>query len=91
MIESARNDFASQHVYVHAADDMEGGMESGCYEIVRDNDKWTICACGMKLIACRDRRTALRTAKQAAALLKPDTLDPDGAESSRHPAADTKA
>jgi hypothetical protein len=87
MIGSVRNDSASQHVYVHAADDMEGGMESGCYEIVRDNDKWTICACGMKLIACRDRRTALRTAKQAAALLKPDTLDPHGAEPSRHPAS----
>jgi hypothetical protein len=52
-------------------------MESGCYEIVRDNDKWTICACGMKLIVCRDRRTALRTARKAAALLKPDTLPCD--------------
>ena len=45
-------------------------MESTCYEIVRDNDKWTICACGMKLIVCRDRRTALRTARDATALLK---------------------
>ena len=57
-------------------------MESACYEIVRDHDKWTICACGMKLIVCRDRRTALRTARHAAALLKPDESDTHGAEAS---------
>jgi hypothetical protein len=54
---------------------MEGGMASSCYEIVRDNDKWTICACGMKLIVCRDRRTALRTARHAMELLEPVALD----------------
>jgi hypothetical protein len=58
-------------------------MESTCYEIVRDNDKWTICACGMKLIACRDRRTALRTARHAMALLKPDQSDPHGTEAGK--------
>ena len=55
-------------------------MESTCYEIVRDHGKWTICACGMKLIVCRDRRTALRTARHAAELLKPDKIDADDAE-----------
>jgi hypothetical protein len=53
-------------------------MQLSCYEIVRDNDKWTICACGMKLIVCRDRRTALRTARHAMALLKPDEGDDRG-------------
>jgi hypothetical protein len=65
-------------------------MESTCYEIVRDHDKWTICACGMKLIACRDRRTALRTARQAAALLKPEELDARGAEASKPRTPSTK-
>ena len=66
-------------------------MESSCYEIVRDNDKWTICACGMKVIVCRDRRTALRTARHAAALLKPDTLDPHGAEPGKPHTSSVKA
>jgi len=62
---------------------MEGAMLEACYEIVRDNDKWTICACGMKLIACRDRRTALRTARRAMALLTPDKSDSRGAETGK--------
>jgi len=59
-------------------------MESTCYEIVHDHGKWTICACGMKLIVCRDRRTALRTARHAAELLKPDKLDADAEAHDRH-------
>ncbi len=58
-------------------------MESGCYEIVRENDKWTICACGMKLIVCHNRRTALRTARLAMALLEPEELDTHGAEADK--------
>src|SRR5262249_12658022 len=59
----------------HGSEGMEGRMEAACYEIVRENDKWTICASGMKLIVCRDRRTALRTARRAMALLAPDQPD----------------
>jgi len=63
-------------------------MESTCYEIVRENDKWTICACGMKLIVCRDRRTALRTARDATALLKPED-GARGAEANKPQTSDT--
>ena len=44
-------------------------MDLACYAILRENDRWTICACGKPLITCRDRRTALKTARRAAELL----------------------
>jgi len=75
---------------LNAAGSMEGGMGSTCYEIVRENDKWTICACGMKLIVCRDRRTALRTARRATALLEPDKRDAGAAEESKPRTPSTK-
>ncbi len=45
-------------------------MGLGCYAVLRDRDKWTICAWGRQLIACGDRRTALATARHAAELLR---------------------
>jgi hypothetical protein len=44
----------------------------------------------MKLIVCRDRRTALRTARRAAALLEPDRLESRGTEASKSHAPSAK-
>ncbi len=44
-------------------------MTLACHAVLRENDKWIICACGKRVIACRDRRTALKTARRAAELL----------------------
>jgi len=45
-------------------------MRLGCYAVLKDKDKWTICAGGRRLITCGDRRTALATARHAAELLR---------------------
>lgn len=44
-------------------------MDLACYVVVREDDAWTICASGVRLISCRDRDTAVETARHAAALL----------------------
>ena len=44
-------------------------MNLACYVVVREDDAWTICASGVRLITCRDRHTAVETARHAAALL----------------------
>ncbi|HEU5275002.1 MAG TPA: hypothetical protein VFU97_15170 [Xanthobacteraceae bacterium] len=44
-------------------------MDLACYVVVREDDAWTICASGVRLITCRDRHTAFETARHAAALL----------------------
>jgi hypothetical protein len=44
-------------------------MDLACYVVVREEDAWTICASGVRLITCRDRHTAVETARHAAALL----------------------
>ena len=44
-------------------------MDMACYVVVREDDAWTICASGVRLITCRDRHTAVETARHAAALL----------------------
>lgn len=58
-------------------------MDLACYVVVREDDAWTICACGVRLITCRDRHTAVETARHAAALLYRG--DP-----SREPVADNR-
>jgi hypothetical protein len=45
-------------------------MSLGCYAVLKDKDKWTICAGGRRVITCGDRRTALATARHAAELLR---------------------
>jgi len=44
-------------------------MGLGCYAVLKDKDKWTICAWGRQLITYGDRRTALATARRATELL----------------------
>ena len=44
-------------------------MDLACYVVVREDDAWTMCASGARLITCRDRHTAVETARHAAALL----------------------
>ncbi len=53
-------------------------MDLACYAIMRENDKWTICASGLPLITCRDRWTALKTARKAAQLLARDKTGKEG-------------
>jgi hypothetical protein len=44
-------------------------MNLACYVVVREDDAWTICASGVRLITCRDRHTAVETVRHAAVLL----------------------
>lgn len=45
-------------------------MREPSYRVVKEIDKWTIIVGGRRLISCRNRRIAMRTARQAAELLK---------------------
>ena len=44
-------------------------MKSGVYVVVKHCDKWVIMVEGRGFFTCRDRRTALSTARHAEALL----------------------
>jgi hypothetical protein len=48
----------------------EGAMHLGIYTVVKEANEWTIRAGGVGIIACRDRRTAMRTVRRAAELLR---------------------
>ena len=45
-------------------------MDLDVYTVVKEAKEWTISAGGIRIIACRDRRTAIRTVRRAAELLK---------------------
>jgi hypothetical protein len=52
----------------------EGAMNHGIYTVVKEANEWTISAGGIRIIACRDRRTAIKTVRRAAELLRTDGM-----------------
>jgi hypothetical protein len=50
-------------------------MGTQCYALRREHNRWIVCAAGRELMACADKRTAMRIIKAAAAL-KDDNADP---------------
>jgi hypothetical protein len=49
-------------------------MNHGVYTVVKESNEWTISAAGIRIIACRDRRTAIKTVRRAAELLRTDGM-----------------
>jgi hypothetical protein len=49
-------------------------MNHGVYTVIKESNEWTISAAGIRIIACRDRRTALKTVRRAAELLRTDGM-----------------
>jgi hypothetical protein len=49
-------------------------MNHGVYTVMKESNEWTISAAGIRIIACRDRRTAIKTARRAAELLRTDGM-----------------
>jgi hypothetical protein len=47
-------------------------MDLDVYTVVKEAKEWTISAGGIRIIGCRDRRTAIRTVRRAAELLRND-------------------
>jgi len=45
-------------------------MDLDVYTVVKEAKEWTISAGGIRIIACRDRRTAIRTVRRATQLLR---------------------
>jgi hypothetical protein len=43
-------------------------MDAQSYLLRREHNRWIVCAAGRELMACADKRTALRIIKAAAAL-----------------------
>jgi hypothetical protein len=43
-------------------------MDAQPYSLRREHNRWIVCAAGNELMACADKRTALRIIKAAAAL-----------------------
>jgi hypothetical protein len=43
-------------------------MDAQSYSLRREHNRWIVCAAGRELMACADKRTALRIIKAAAAL-----------------------
>jgi hypothetical protein len=43
-------------------------MGTQSYSLRREHNRWIVCAAGRELMACADKRTALRIIKAAAAL-----------------------
>jgi hypothetical protein len=52
----------------------EGAMNHGVYTVMKEFNEWTISAAGIRIIACRDRRTAIKTVRRAAELLRTDGM-----------------
>jgi hypothetical protein len=67
---------------------MEDAMREPKYRVVKEIDRWTIIVGGRRIISCRDRRTAMRTARQAAELLKRFETTQAAAEASPTEACD---
>jgi hypothetical protein len=49
-------------------------MDQGVYTVAKEAREWTISADGIRIIACRDRRTAIKTVRRATALLRKDEM-----------------
>ena len=49
-------------------------MDLDVYTVVKEAKEWTISAGGIRIIACRDRRTAIRTVRRATELLRNDGM-----------------
>jgi hypothetical protein len=49
-------------------------MDLDVYTVVKEAKEWTISAGGIRIIACRDRRTAIRTVRRATKLLRNDGI-----------------
>jgi hypothetical protein len=49
-------------------------MNHGVYTVMKESNEWTISAAGIRIIACRDRRTAIKTVRRAAELLLTDGM-----------------
>ena len=49
-------------------------MDMDVYTVVKEAKEWTICAGGVGIIACRDRRTAVQTVRRATELLRSDGI-----------------
>jgi len=49
-------------------------MDLHVYTVVKEAKEWTISAGGIRIIACRDRRTAIKTVRRATELLKSDGI-----------------
>jgi hypothetical protein len=47
-------------------------MDLHVYTVVKEAKEWTISAGGIRIIACRDRRTAVKTVRRATELLRGD-------------------
>ena len=61
-------------------------MDLGVYTVVKEANEWTISAGGFRIIACRDRRTAMKTVRRAAELLMKDEIARDGSAPDTRPA-----
>ena len=49
-------------------------MDLDVYTVVKEAKEWTISAGGIRIIACRDRRTAIKTVRRATELLRSDGI-----------------
>ncbi|HEY2136416.1 MAG TPA: hypothetical protein VGH49_11030 [Xanthobacteraceae bacterium] len=49
---------------------MEGSMDLSGYSVVKETNEWTICNGCARIMTCRSRRTAIKTVRLAAELLK---------------------
>src|SRR5206468_5461096 len=52
----------------------EGTMNQHVYTVVKEAREWTISAGGIRIIACRDRRTAVKTVRRATELLRGEEI-----------------
>jgi len=49
-------------------------MDLDVYTVVKEAKEWTISAGGILIIACRDRRTAIKTVRRATELLRSEAI-----------------
>jgi hypothetical protein len=49
-------------------------MDLHVYTVVKEAKEWTISAGGIRIIACRDRRMAVKTIRRATELLRGDRI-----------------
>jgi hypothetical protein len=49
-------------------------MDLDVYTVVKEAKEWTISAGGIRIIACRERRMAIRTVRRATELLRNDGI-----------------
>jgi hypothetical protein len=49
-------------------------MDLDVYTVAKEAKEWTISAGGIRIIACRDRRTAIKTVRRATELLRSEAI-----------------